>query len=95
MQPVLKAQAQSALFNEANATDVLPKLQVVFMWSTRTPWHCAWAFIETEKQLKQHVSQGHKVRPIRFIEIEGTNHFVRFYLVLSEFIPFDYQPMTL
>jgi hypothetical protein len=76
MQPTLKTQAQKVLFNEKAAREVLPKTEVVHIWCSRAQWYCVYGMIETERQYKAHVKQGHKVRPIRFIEIDGANHFV-------------------
>ena len=76
MQPTLKSQAQRVLFDEENAREVLPKTEVVHIWCSRTQWYCVYAMFETERQYKAHVKQAHKVRPIRFIEIKGANHFV-------------------
>jgi len=76
MQPTLKVQAQTCLFDEKLASRVFPQLEVVYIFCAKTPWYCAWGMIETEKQYKEHLKAGHKVRPIRFLEIEGGNHFV-------------------
>lgn len=76
LQPVLKVQGQNVLFNEQLASEILPKLEFVYVLCTRTVWYGAWAMIETERQYKEHIAQGHKLRPIRFVEIEGANHFV-------------------
>lgn len=76
MQPTLNIQAQKVLFDEKLACEVLPKTQVVHVWCTRAQWYCVYGMVETERQYKEHVKQGHKVRPIRFIEMDGANHFV-------------------
>jgi len=76
MQPTLKIQAQRALFDEKQVSEVLPKLDIGHIVCTSTNWYCAWGMVETERQYKEHIKQGHKVRPIRFVEIEGANHFV-------------------
>lgn len=68
--------AQKALFDEKLSSNILPKLEVIHIWCTRTQWYCVYGMIETERQYKEHVEQGHKVRPIRFIELEGANHVV-------------------
>jgi hypothetical protein len=76
MQPTLKGMAQKILFDEKRASEVLPKLEVIHMWCPRSTWYCVYGMIETERQYKEHIEQGHKVRPIRFIELEGANHLV-------------------
>jgi hypothetical protein len=76
MQPVLKIQTQKALFDETNSSEILPNLQVAHVFCEKSPWHCIWGFIETERQFKEHARQGHKVRPIRFIGMKEANHFV-------------------
>jgi len=76
MQPVLKILAQTCLFDEKVTSDVLPQLEVVHLFCAKAQWYCIWGMIETERQYKEHLNLGHKVRPIRFLEIEGGNHFV-------------------
>lgn len=76
MQPTLALQTQKVLFDEQVAKEVLPKLEVVYIFCTRSPWTSVWGMIETERLYKNNVAQGRKVRPIRFIQIEGANHFV-------------------
>jgi hypothetical protein len=76
MQPVLNIQAQKVLFDEKQVNEVLPKVEVVHIWCTRTQWYCVYGMMETERQHKECLKQGKKVRPIRFVEIEGANHLV-------------------
>ena len=83
MQPTLKNMAQRVLFDEKLASSILPKLEVVYIWCQRAQWYCVYGMIETERQYKEHVEQGHRVRPIRFIELEGANHFVSVALSLA------------
>jgi hypothetical protein len=88
MQPVLKIQTQNALFDERNSSDVVPNLQVVHIYCEKAPWHCIWAYLETERQFKEHTRQGHKVRPIRFIGMKEANHFVS--LVINFYVSVTY-----
>jgi hypothetical protein len=83
MQPTLKKMAQRVLFDEKLASSVLPMLEVVHIWCPRAQWYCVYGMIETERQFEEHVKQGHKVRPIQFIELEGANHFVSLSLPLA------------
>jgi hypothetical protein len=76
MQRTLKNMAQKVLFDEKLASEVLPQLEVLYIWCTRAQWYCLYGMIETERQYKEQVKQGRKVRPIRFVKIEGANHFV-------------------
>jgi hypothetical protein len=76
MQPTLNVQAQKVLFDEKQVNEVLPKMEVVHIWCTRTEWSCVYGMMETERQYKECLKQGERVRPIRFVEIEGANHFV-------------------
>ena len=76
MQPVLKILAQTCLFDEKIMSKILPQLDVVYLYCTKTQWYCLWGMIEVERQYNEHLKLRHKVRPIRFLEIEGRNHFV-------------------
>lgn len=76
MKNVLRQQAQRALFDEEMVRTILPRTKVVHQYCTRTNWFCAYGFIETERQYKEQLAQGKKVRPIAFQEIKEANHFV-------------------
>ncbi|KIM42186.1 hypothetical protein M413DRAFT_26988 [Hebeloma cylindrosporum] len=76
MQPVLKIMAQKSLFDEKLTSEVLPHLEVVHIYCPKASWYCLWGMIETERQYNEHLKLEHKVRPIRFLEIAGGNHFV-------------------
>jgi len=69
MQPVLKEQAQRALFDEQAAKEVLPRLDVVCIFSLRTHFAVAWGMIQLKKQNKEEAQQGRYVRSIRFTGI--------------------------
>jgi len=76
MQPTLKLQLKKVLFDEKAVSEVLPKIEVSHIVCARAIWYCAWGMIETERIYKEHVAQGRKTRPMRFIEIPTANHFV-------------------
>lgn len=76
MQPALKIMGQKVLFDEKLAAEVLPKLTVDHIWCAKAQWYCVYGMVETERQHKEHLKQGHKVRPMRFIEVADANHFV-------------------
>lgn len=77
MQPTIKVQADTALWDVKLAQTVLPKTKIVWLACEKTNWYCTWGLFETERLYKEHVAKGDKVRPIRFIEVPGANHFVR------------------
>ncbi|TFK45298.1 hypothetical protein OE88DRAFT_1715420 [Heliocybe sulcata] len=76
MQPVLRVQAGKALWDEEAVRTVLPRVEVALLTCTAANWYCVYGFIETEKRYKEYLAKGAEVRPIRFIEIEGGNHFI-------------------
>jgi hypothetical protein len=76
MQPTLKIMAENALFDEKFAGQVLPSMDIMHIWCSRSEWFCIYGMIETERKYKDHLMRGYKVRPIRFIELQGANHFV-------------------
>lgn len=73
---MIENQTQCALFDERLAQTVLRDTQIIFLTCTRSVWFCSFAFFETEKNHMEYLARGHKVRPIRFIEIKDANHFV-------------------
>lgn len=86
MQPALNVQLKRVLFEEKTVTEVIPQVEVSFIFCSRAIWYCIWGLIETERIYKELVAQGRKVRPIRFIEIPATNHFVSWSPIYSAYI---------
>ena len=76
MQPVLQDQAHRALFDERFAKEILPALELSYIFCTKTNWQSAWAFIETERLHAEAAEHKKEVRHMRFVEIIGGNHFV-------------------
>ncbi|PBK85367.1 hypothetical protein ARMGADRAFT_1018040 [Armillaria gallica] len=68
MQPTIRQQTETALYDEEAIKKILPKLEIVHQFCTASPWYCAWAFFENKRLAPK--------RPIRYIEIPGANHFV-------------------
>lgn len=83
MQGTLASQAQHALFDSEVSGTILPGLQIVHLVGTCTTWTSTWAYFEVERRYNESVAvHGDNTRPIRFIEIEGGNHFVSHLLVI-------------
>lgn len=73
---VLIEQRRKALFDEIHAREILPNLRVVFISAGMTVVGCKWAKLVVERHYNEATQAGRRVRPIRFIDIEGANHFV-------------------
>jgi hypothetical protein len=76
MELVIKEQTRKALFDEIVTQEIIPDLQVVFIGAELTTLHCLWGRLSLEKQYGDAVAQERHTRPIRFVTIEGANHFV-------------------
>jgi hypothetical protein len=76
MVPVLRDQAKKTLFDEHATKEVLPRLDVVYMYGLRTHWTCIWGLLEVKREIDEEAKQGRKGRSIRFITLPGANHFV-------------------
>jgi hypothetical protein len=76
IRPVIKEQTIKALFDEPLARDILPELKVVFIGSELTAFPCVWGKLVYETMYMNSVNQGRRARPIRFITLQGVNHFV-------------------
>ena len=70
MQPVLKILAQRCLFDGKVTSEVLPQLEVVYIYCAKAQRYFIWCTIEMERRYNEHLKLGHNVRPIRFLEIE-------------------------
>ncbi|KAK0460403.1 uncharacterized protein EV420DRAFT_209411 [Desarmillaria tabescens] len=68
MQPTIRKQTETALYDEEAIKKILPKLEIVHQFCTASNWYCVWGFFGNELFAPK--------RPIRFIEIPGANHFV-------------------
>lgn len=76
MQLCIKHQTHRALFNPELAQTFCRDVQVVYLACTSSVWECVWSFMETEREYREQVVLGRRVRPIKFVEIKGGNHFV-------------------
>jgi hypothetical protein len=85
IQPTLKIQRQKALFDERLTREVLPRTEIVFIWGNRSAWHSVYGMILIEREYKEYIEQGYRIRPIRFIEIEGANRFVNLSVFASHY----------
>jgi hypothetical protein len=72
----LREQANRALLDENLTKTILPEVKVVFLSCERTHWSCAFGFMENERLYNESVENGKKARPMRFVTVEGANHFV-------------------
>ncbi|KIM92127.1 hypothetical protein PILCRDRAFT_810144 [Piloderma croceum F 1598] len=76
MRPIYRAQTRKAFFDEHAAKEVLPHLELVYIYCTRTHWSCAWGLVELKREIKEEAEQGRIGRSIRFTDIPGANHLV-------------------
>ncbi|KAH8114770.1 hypothetical protein DFH11DRAFT_1593365 [Phellopilus nigrolimitatus] len=71
----LHEQTRRALLFSANK-DLLPKLNIYFVYGLASGWEVQWAAWELEKDHAKWVTDGEQVRPFKFIPAEGGNHFM-------------------
>jgi hypothetical protein len=76
MRPILEKQTQVAFYDETLAKEFVPALEIVWIACPQAMWALERAKFLTERDCEEHARQNHKVRPIRFTEIEGANHLV-------------------
>jgi hypothetical protein len=76
MRPIYRAQTRKAFFDEHAAKEVLPHLELVYIYCTRSHWSCAWGLVELKREIKEEADQGRIGRSIRFTDIPGANHLV-------------------
>lgn len=67
---------EAALFNEALAKKFLPGMQIVWIACPQSMWALEWCKVLFERRYEECIKENRQVRPIRFMEIEGANHFV-------------------
>ncbi|KIK69440.1 hypothetical protein GYMLUDRAFT_1002785 [Collybiopsis luxurians FD-317 M1] len=71
MQDTIRALGDQALFDPKNFQNCFPKVDIAYIGGTRSAWSCAW----TEFQVKKRF-QSKEGRPMRFLDMDGWNHFV-------------------
>lgn len=77
MGSLVEEQARKALYDEDLVRDHFPAVDVVYLHCMQTMWemvHCKFTVEGKSKELR---GQGRRTRPIRFIDVEKANHFVR------------------
>jgi hypothetical protein len=77
MQKRLRRVTDNVLFDEEIVKECFPSVEVKVVWCTRSHWQCVWCALNLRKEYEQRVSQGRNARHVRFITLDGANHFVR------------------
>ncbi|EJD07796.1 uncharacterized protein FOMMEDRAFT_150347 [Fomitiporia mediterranea MF3/22] len=77
----LHKQYEAALISENTTRSgpsrfLLPNLSVSVVDGSETVWNIIWAGWEVEKNIEKWKVTGAEVRPLKFITIEGSNHFL-------------------
>lgn len=54
----------------------LRKLKVRMVYGLSSVWSIPWAVWELEKDVKRWSEEGKSIRPVKFLPVEGANHFV-------------------
>ncbi|KAJ8507960.1 hypothetical protein ONZ45_g9717 [Pleurotus djamor] len=78
MLPQIKGFVTRCLYDEKMAREHLPKIDIVYISCLRSCWHTVWATHAAQRIYKEYEADGIKVRPMRFIALEGANHFVHY-----------------
>lgn len=69
-----------ALFGDLNETSgppVLPKVGISYIWCTESIWETVLAMRYVQKDIESPPNYHYPARSVRFIALEGGNHFVR------------------
>ncbi|KIY71501.1 alpha/beta-hydrolase [Cylindrobasidium torrendii FP15055 ss-10] len=74
IQPMLKAQADCALFGVGESL-VLPHVEVTIMGCEKSAWFLAWGYFESHRLYEEAKAQGRTLRSIDFVDLPGSNHF--------------------
>ncbi|KAF9257850.1 hypothetical protein L218DRAFT_935378 [Marasmius fiardii PR-910] len=75
-EPIIRDARDKALFNESLAQGFLPKLSVLYLQASHSVWTTHLGHMEMYRIYGEHVERKDVVRPIRFVELKGGNHFV-------------------
>lgn len=61
---------------EKGRSGALREMKVYVVYGTATVWSVIWGAWELEKEVGKWAEEGRDARPMQFLPIEGTNHFV-------------------
>ncbi|KAJ8074518.1 hypothetical protein PM082_015419 [Marasmius tenuissimus] len=70
--------AHKALFDETTASSFFSKLSITYLYAPYSTWMCVVGYTETKRLYEAHVERNEGIRPIRFVELEGADHFEHF-----------------
>ncbi|KAK1228857.1 hypothetical protein PQX77_008099 [Marasmius sp. AFHP31] len=70
--------AHNALFDEKTASSFFPKLSITYLYAPCSTWMCIVGYTETKRLYEERVERNEGIRPIKFVELEGANHFEHF-----------------
>ncbi|KAH8114764.1 hypothetical protein DFH11DRAFT_1508701 [Phellopilus nigrolimitatus] len=73
--PTFHDQARRALLFRDNEY-LLPELNICSVYGLASEWDVQWAVWELEKDYTRWRAEGIRVRPVKFMPVEGGNHFV-------------------
>lgn len=73
MQQMLNTLTTRVLFSPATS---LPDLRITYIGCTQSNWGTVWCTLETQRLYKRCLQEGKKIREIRFVMMDGCNHFV-------------------
>lgn len=73
----MAGETHRALFDEKLVQTYFTRVKVTVISCRQSVWLCLWVTNRTQTLHNEFVKRGKKVRPTRFINVEGANHFVR------------------
>lgn len=76
MRETLEEQTKRAIYDERLAKEYFPKVEVVYLDCEQTMWALRHCRQQVENRRNELMSQGRDLRPMRFVDVEGANHFV-------------------
>jgi hypothetical protein len=77
---VFEAVRNRAIFGNLNETygpPVLPKVDISYLWCTESVWEAVLAMRALQQEISSPPAYHYPVRSVKFIPLEGGNHFVR------------------
>ncbi|KAF5337615.1 hypothetical protein D9758_014920 [Tetrapyrgos nigripes] len=72
----LRTMTVEALFDENTVIKCFPEASVAYITCDRSPWNILWGTMELRKEYAEHAERGEKIRPVKFIDVKGENHFL-------------------
>jgi len=86
MVKTLKSIRNLVLFDGENIQNCFPEASLSYITCNQSPWMIIFATMELQREYRNRLENGEKIRPVRFFTEENANHFVSCPIFLCQLV---------